>query len=497
MITPDRKVRKLMREYQKTGKLTKAALRADLDPKTARKYIRAGKYPSQFKKDRTWRTREDPFAEHWEECQEILADVPELEGKSLFEWLCEKYPGNYQEGQVRTFQRRVREWKAQNGPDKEVYFPQRHEPGRRMSTDCTHMAELGITINGELFDHLLCHCVLTYSNWEWATICRSESMLALRSGIQEALFQLGHVPKEHWTDNSSAATHRPEKEKGSNRRFNDNYKDLMSHFGMTPHTIQVGKPHENGDVESLNGVLKRRIRQYLLLRGSRDFTSVEAYRNFLEEVFKKANAKRSKRLAEELECMPLLQVSRLADYTEYRCRVMSWGTISVDRRIYSVPSRLIGEQVLVRRYEEHIEVFFKGVSQLAAPWIPREQGHCINYRHLIGTLVRKPGAFSNYRFKTSLFPNEDFRWAYDVLSSCVNERNANREYLQILHHAARSMECEVVKALQVIRELGEIPRLERVLELSPRPMPELPELRPLPVALTEYDQLLINGGAVL
>jgi hypothetical protein len=478
-----------MIEYEKTGKVTKAAMRADLDVKTARKYLRWGKLPSQMKQPRTWRTRKDPFEEHWEECSEILRDAPELEGKFLFDWLCERYPGEYQEGQVRTFQRRVREWRALEGPDKEIFFPQQHQPGRRMATDCTHMDELGITINGEPYRHQLCHCVLTYSNWEWATICRSESLLALRRAIQAALFRLGHVPREHWTDNCSAATHRPSKQEKS-RHFNDNYLDLMKHFGMLPRTIQVGAAHENGDVESLNGALKRRLKQYLLLRGSRDFQSVEEYRCFLEQVLARANAQRSKKLAEELQQMPKLNVSRLAEYVEYRCRVMSWGTITVDRRIYSVPSRLIGEKVVVRRYEEHLEVFFKGVFQLKAPWISREQSHEVNYRHLIGWLVRKPGAFKNYRFKSALFPTEEFRWAYEELSGALSERMADREYLQILHHAAQTMESKVVTALRQIRELGKIPRLDRVLRLSPPPIPAPPRIPPLRVSFAEYDQLL-------
>jgi hypothetical protein len=266
----------------------------------------------------------------------------------------------------------------------------------------------------------------------------------------------------------------------------------MEHFGMSPRTIQVGAAHENGDVESLNGVLKRRIRQHLLLRGSCDFTSVDTYRFFLEQILKKANEKRSKRLTEELEHMPKLRVSRLAEYIEYRCRVMSWGTITVDRRIYSVPSRLIGEKVQVRRYEEYIEVFFNGVFQLTAPWIPRDQGQCVNYRHLIGGLVRKPGAFSNYRFKSSLFPTEEFRWAYDALSNTLSERSANREYLQILHHAAQNMECEVVKVLRKIRGMQDIPRLNRILDLSPGPKPNPPLIKPLLVNLSEYDQLIYN-----
>ena len=343
---------------------------------------------------------------------------------------------------------------------------------------------------------MLCHSVLTYSNWEWATICQSESLPALRSGIQAALFRLGHVPREHWTDNSGAATHRPEKEK-SGREFNPQYVALMKHFGMIPRTIQVGKAHENGDIESLNGVLKRRLKQHLLIRGSRDFMSVDEYRSFLEEVLEKANAMRTQRLAEELEAMSKLNVSRLAEYEEYRCLVMSWGTITVDRRIYSVPGRLIGEKVQVRRYEKQIEVFFKDVLQMTAPWIPRDQQHCVNYRHLIGWLVRKPGAFRNYRFKKDFFPNEDFRWAYDALSDTVSARTADREYLQILHHAAQTMECDVASALQLIREQGEVPRLDRVLELNPPPNTEVPQIEPYVANLMEYDSLIPSGRCML
>lgn len=498
MLTPDRKVRKLMTEYEKTGNLTRAALRADVDVKTARKYVRAGKLPSQMRAERDWKTRPDPFEAHWEECERILEDAPELEAKFLFEWLCEQYPGEYEEGQLRTFQRRVRRWRALRGPAKEIYFPQHHEPGRRMATDWTRMDELGITIGGEPYPHLLCHCVLTYSNWQWATICRSESLMSLRRGIQTALFRLGRVPREHWTDNSTAATHRPgaDEEEGPRRRFNENYLKLMEHFGMEPRTIQVGAPHENGDVESLNGALKRRMRQYLLLRGSSDFSDVTAYHRFLERLLERVNDRRSQRLAEELARMRKLNASRLADYVEYRCRVMSWGTITVDRRIYSVPGRLIGEQVVARRYETHLEVYFNGVFQFRAPWISRERGPAINYRHLIGRLVRKPGAFRNYRYKSALFPTETFRWTYDALSAALSERTADREYLQILHHASETSESRVETALDDLRRRGVVPRLDRVLELSPPSIPSPPRMRPLEVNLGEYDALLTEGVVV-
>ena len=490
MVTPDRKVRKLMEEYQKTGNLLKAALCSALDRKTARKYLKAGKYPSQMRVEHTWRTHPDPFEQHWGLCEGILEDAPELEGKFLFEWLCEQEPGEYQDGQLRTFQRRVREWRAMKGPDKEVFFPQVHEPGNRMSTDCTHMEELGITIRQEPFPHLLCHCVLTCSNWEWATICHSESLLALRTGIQAALFRLGHIPREHWTDHSSAATHNPTTEDGSRRPFNKNYLDLMDHFGMQPRTIQVDSPHENGDVESLHGALKRRLKQYLLMRGSSDFEDVDAYRRFLEQVLDKANSGRTVRLAEELKLMRVLNSSRLAEYDEYRCRVRSWGTITVKRRIYSVPSRLIGEKVSARRYEDRLEIFYNGVHQYTAPWISRDGEHHINYRHLISWLVRKPGAFRQYRFREELFPSEVFRWAWERLSETLIERTADREYLQLLHHAASTMQCEVEAALSAVRRKGEIPRLDRVLEACRPAVHEPPRLQPLVVSFADYDDLL-------
>lgn len=490
MFTPDRKVRKLMEEYQKTRNLSLASLRSDMDPKTARKYIRSKKMPSEMQAQHTWRTRQDPFSKHWGKCESILAVAPELEAKFIFEWLCETYPGEYQEGQLRTFQRRVHDWCAINGPDKEVYFPQLHKPGVRMSTDFTHADGLQITINNKPFPHLLCNCVLTYSNWQWATICHSESILALRTGIQAALFQLGRVPHEHWTDHSSAATHAPGADDGDCRQYNQGYLAIMNHFGMKAHTIQVNSPHENGDVESLNGVLKRRLKQHLLMRGSSDFASLDSYRDFLEQVIRKANIGRSSRLAEDLAQMPLLNTSRLATYNEYTCLVRSSSTITVERRIYSLPSRLIGEKVKVRRYENHLEVYYHSVFQQELPWISRDSGHYINYRHIIRWLIRKPGAFRQYRFRQELFPSDLFRWAWDQLSNELNDRNAEREYLQLLQHAADTMQCEVEAALSSLRDNGQIPRLDNVLPLCRPIAPEPPRLKPLVVKLEDYDRLL-------
>jgi len=495
MITPDRKVRKLMEEYQKTGNMEVAALRADLDRKTARKYVKSGKLPSEMRGERTWRTREDPFEWDWPEAEGILEDAPELEAKTVFEWLCERHPDRYQEGQLRTFQRRVRRWRALEGPEQEVYFPQEHVPGVRMETDFTWMKELEITICGEAFPHRLCHSVLAYSNWEWGTVCHSESLLALRHGIQTALIRLGRVPREHWTDHSTAATHWIGSDDEKERKFNKKYVDLMKHFGMEPRTIRVREPHENGDIESANGALKRRLKQHLLLRGHRDFNSVEEYEVFLGEVMEKANRLRTERLAEELREMRILDVRLLPEYVTEESRVSSWSTVQVRRNTYSVPSRLKGRRVKARVYEERIEIYYHGVHQVTTPRLHGQSKHAINYRHVIGSLVRKPGAFQRYKYRTDMFPSEAFRWAYDALCETCTQQMADREYLRILNHAAQTMECTVEKALLALREQRRPPRWEAVLKLTEPVRPELPSLVPLSVDLADYDHLLAGEEA--
>ena len=212
-------------------KIGQAALRAGMHRNTARKYLRSGKLPSETRKPRSWRTRRNPFEEHWPGIVAMLEEAPELEVKTIFMDLLERHPDRYHEGQLRTLQRHVKTWRAQEGPPKEVFFPQAHRPGEAAQTDFTWANELGITIGGEPYPHLLCHVVLPYSNWGFATPCRSESLPALREGVQGAFFTLGRVPKYHQTDNSSSATHSLPSGK---REFNEEYVELMTHHSLYP-----------------------------------------------------------------------------------------------------------------------------------------------------------------------------------------------------------------------------------------------------------------------
>lgn len=491
MVT-DQQVRRLMEELARHGNLTRAAQNADMDRKTARTWAKREKFPSEHRAvPRAWRTRADPFEAHWSELEAMLRAAPELEAKTLLEELMKRYPGVYQMGQLRTLQRRVQQWRAQHGPGQPIFFPQVHRPGEAMQTDFTNANELGVTIGGEPFTHLLCHQVLPYSNWEWVTVCLSESMMALRRGVQAALFRLGRVPKWHQTDHSTAATH----EIGAGERdFNNDYRALMKHFGLQPRTITVGEKQQNGDVESANRHLKRRLEQQLLLRPNRDFDSAQDYERWLQSVIGQANKQRQPRTDEDLAAMKPLVADVLPDFTETRATVTTWSTVRVLHNTYSVPSRLIGQELRVRIREEHLQLFFAGKLELDIPRLLGRQKHHIDYRHVIWSLVQKPGGFERYRYREDLFPSPTFRQAYDALVEHSPGRPADVEYLRILHFAASTSEKPVETALAQLLATGTVPIADRVKAAVAPERPSIPDLRVHVPDLHAYDALLSEVG---
>jgi len=494
-VTTDQQVRRLREEMSKHGRVGRAAMRSGMDRKTARKYVAAGKLPSEMRTERSWRTRTDPFEEDWEEAVQLLRDVPGLEAKIVFGELCRRRPDRHQAGELRTFQRRVKQWRALEGPAKEVFFPQAHRPGEAIQTDFTQADVLGVTVAGVLLEHKLCTSVLPYSNWTSATVCRSESLAALKRGMQTALFRLGCVPEWHQTDNSTAATH----DLGSGKRaFNVEYERIVEHFRMKARTIGIGKSNQNGDVESLQGVTKRMLEQCLLLRGSRDFESVAAYEEWVWEQHSRANGARSKRVGEDLDAMKPLDVQRLPEWVEVRVTVNRHSTIRVKSNGYSVPSRLIGEQVSVRVFDDRLEVWYGQKQQLVVERLLGSGRTRIDYRHVIWSLVRKPGAFARYRHREQLFPSLSFRRAYDALTdACSTTYKSDLEYLRLLHLAASTLESEVDTALGLLLEQGTVPTSEAVRALvSPVPT-EVPDLEAPTVDLAVYDVLMPElAGAV-
>jgi len=493
-MVSNQQVRRLYKLMGKGIKQYQAADKAGMAVRSARKYLQSNQMPDEIAKPHGWRTRSDPFEASWGEIGGLLENNSGLEAKTILEYLQDKYPGRYQHGQLRTLQRRVKHWRAIEGPAKEVFFPQEHYPGDLSQSDFTHMKPLGITIRNEAFDHLLYHFVLTYSNWEDATICFSESFESLSQGYQAAVWRLGGVTIKHRSDRMSAAVNKdcnPE-------QFIPRYKALMNHYQVEPQRTNPARANENGDVEQRHRRLKNAINQALMLRGSLDFDSRADYEKFLRHILERLNAGRQKRLAEELAVLKPLPARKLDSCgLAENTTVSGASTINVGSNTYSVHSRLIGETVQVRKYVDYLEVWY---GQRKVEHIARLRGksnYRINYRHVIDWLVRKPGAFESYKYKSEMFPSSYFRLAYDNLKR-LEPLRANKEYVAILYTASKEGESRVENVIRGLLARGEAISAQTIKQLAAQDsqIPAITDVAIDQVCLKSYDQLLDNRQEV-
>lgn len=483
MTCTQEQIRKFMR-YRKTYSLEVAAAKTGMSENTARKYStqRGRKLPKQ---ERDYRTRKDPFAEVWDQLQDMLAKDAGLEAKTLLEWLMEAYPDQYEPALLRTLQRRVSEWRALHGPSKDIFFPQVLFPGRQTQSDYTWCNELEITIAGKPFEHLLFHFMLPYSRWETASIAFSESFESLTEGYAAAVKELGAVAPDHRTDNLAAAV-----PIGESKQFQERWKSFLKYFDVTPSSNTPRQSNENGSVEKSHDLLKRALDQRLRLRGSRDFPTRSAYEEFFRSVIYRRNKERKQRLAEELLVLKPLPRKDWDSPQELFVSVQPWSTVSILRSVYSVPSRLVGAKLRALVYADRVELFFgKNLVQKMPKARPGEAA--INYRHVIAQLVRKPGAFRNYRYRDELFPTSAFRKAFDQLQDAGG---GDKEYLKILNMAAMEGESSVETALQLLLEMQSIPTQEAVKELL-TVKNAVPNIIVAAPDLTFYDGLLNHSNS--
>lgn len=488
----DAQVRLLRQKMSERKTQEAAAAAAAMSVRSARKW-QAGALPSETKKARSWRTRIDPFTDVWTtEVEPLLRADTEgvLQATTIFEVLEQQMPGKFSAGQLRSLQRRMRDWRAVHGPEKEVYFEQKHVAGREAAVDFTHATDLRITILGKTLRHLLFQLVLSYSGWRWVSLAFGETYEALVRGIQDGLWALGGVPEVLRSDNLSAATH--ELKQSGGRALNARFRGVLDHYGMVSTRIRPGESHENGVAEQAHRRTLSALDQALVLRGSRDFASLDAYVAFVRDV---VDARFNKRVAqpldEERKVLKPLPSSRVPDYTMFHPIVRKWSTISVNRCVYSVPSRLIGHEVEARRYPDVVEVLFKGERVLEMPRLHGQHEHRIDYRHVIWSLVRKPGAFARYRFREELFPSMTFRRAYDALRTSRGDR-ADVEYVRILHLAASTMESLVEAALVTLLEAGSRFDYDAVRAIASPERPKVPVVHIGAPDLAAYDALI--GG---
>ncbi len=485
----DGQVKELRRLLGLGRTLIFSARMTEMTDKTARNYRDDERLPSQRKTLRNYRTRIDLFAEIWPDIQRKLEAEPALKAKTLFEWIQKIHPGQFEDSTRRTFERRVLLWRSLHGPNKPVFFSQIHYAGRLAASDFTVCNGLGVTIARTPFDHTFFHCVLTYSNVESVSLCFSESFESLGDGIQKAFWEFGGVPQRHRSDSLTAAV----RNHSESRVFTNRYAALLDYYGSKGERTNVRCANENGDVESLNGHLKNRIDQALLMRGSREFTSREEYVGFVEAIIVQANSHRTSRFAEEKAQLSPLPHERLdTDDVITGVSVRSSSTIQVRTNTYSVPSRLIGQQVNLRISAEHILVTHHGHVIQTMPRLVGKYLAAINYRHIIDSLLRKPGAFANYQYREEMFPTSHFRMAWDLLRSAHAERLADKMYIKILELAARESEHAVVDALRLLIKTSEAITVERVRELvtSSNAIPAVTDIQIDAPVLYEFDSLI-------
>lgn len=457
--------------YMRTRKERKtqvtAAAKAGMSERSGRRTEKGELQPGR-KRKRHWRTRPDPFADVWEcEIVPLLKKSSQLTPMTLFEKLQKDHPCKYQDSKLRTLQRRVSEWKALYGPDKEVMFRQEQVAGRMGISDFTTLKEVTITIQDQPFTHLLYHFRLAFSGWcSVKVIHGGESYAALAEGLQDALWRLGGVPHEHRSDSLSAAYRNLNKDaaEDATRR----YQQLCHHYGMQATRNNRGKGHENGAIESPHGHLKKRIHQTLLLRDSCDFATVEAYEEFLAEIVRDINSRKQDKVEEERQYLQPLPLQRTADYTEKVVPVSTSSTIMVKRVLYTVPSRLIGERLRVHIYDNRIDVYLGSTLTVALPRAfvsdNKHRARQVDYRHVIASLERKPQAFRYSRLRDDLLPDETYKAVWAWLDREMEARKACKTMVGILALAHRA-DCE--------KQLGE----HLQIMMSNQSLPSLHELR--------------------
>jgi hypothetical protein len=455
-----------------------------------------GPMPSATTTTRTWRTRADPFAAVWAtEIEPYLRsdEDGELLATTLMDELCRRHPGDFEPGQVRTLQRQIRRWRAMHGPEQDVMFPQDHQPGQLGAFDFTHCEELGVTIAGVIFVHLMFQFVLAWSGWRHISIALGETYEALLAGLQGAFWELRGVPARVRQDNLSAATH--ELVETGGRKLTKRFAEVVEHYGFESSRIQAGEAHENGVAEKANDLLKTALDQALILRGSRDFPTVEGYLAFARAVVdERFHRHRVDELAHERTVLKPLPEHRLPEYTKIDVVVRRWSTVHVAKRVYSVPSRLIGHSLEARVHPDVVEIWLGNDLLETMPRLRGSEQHRIDYRHVIWSLVRKPGAFAAYRYREDLFPTLTFRRAYDALRKGRGDR-ADVEYVRILHLAASTSEADVARALEVLLEQGAPFDYAAVKAIALPAESDVPRVDIGVPDLGTYDQLITMAGA--
>ena len=493
----DRQVRRYMDRRRNGDSQSVASAKAGFSERSARRIEAGQDLPSQ-RPVRRWRTRTDPLAGVWDELVlPMLRQVPFIRATAVVHELNALHPGRLDERHIRTLQRRIAHWRATEGPEREVIFRQDHPPGYQSLCDFTEGASLDVTIAGQPFDHLLFHYWLAFSGWQYIKVIEGgESFTALTQGMQEAMWQLGGVPQTNRTDRLSAAY----RNLAPHDDASAGYQAFCDHYGIEPTRNNAGVSHENGSVEAAHGHLRRTLKEALGLRGSRDFPDIAAYQAFVDEQIARRNARRRAEVSLELAQLKALPKFKTTDFTLVNVTVTSSSTISVRDVLYTVPSRLIGSRLRVHLYDARL-VCYLGSTQVLTLERRRRRGaereRAVDYRHIIGSLIKKPGAFRRWTLREGMFPREAFRRTWDALDQGLQPKQACKIYVGLLHLAANHA-CEAALAvhLEELLAAGQLPDVETARLAVAPPSGQAPQINIPPPDFANYDSLLSYQGAL-
>jgi hypothetical protein len=455
----------------------------------------------QQQRGRHWRTRADPLADVWDSVLvPMLQKAPQLEPQTLLLHLEQTFPGQEWYRRKRTLQRRVEQWRALHGPAREVMFLQHHQPGVLGISDFTVLKGEPITIAGVVFEHRLFHFRLPYSGWCHVEVIHGgESFVALSEALQNALALCGGVPAEHRTDSLSACFRNRNGSYAAD--FTSRYRELCAHLGVIATRNNRGVAHENGAIEGPYRHWKHRLEQQLIQRGSRDFATEAEYRQLVALVTVTLNNRYEVAGRLEIERLHLqpLPVQRFIDYDPLVVRVRSTSTIELRQVTYSVPSRLIGQQLSVHLHHDRLDLFLRSQFVETIPRLHQRKGQSgplrrIDFRHVIESLRRKPRALLRAQLQADILPGENWRSLWRQLLAALPPDEAAKVMVDSLHVAARTDELAGVErylrralrngtlSIQTLRDhYGLRP---------PRGLAAMPQLDIPEHTLSSYDELL-------
>ena len=334
----------------------------------------------------------------------------------------------------------------------------------------------------------------TYSGFEHAhVVLGGESFVALAEGLQNALWALGGVPREHRSDSLSAAFRNLDKD--AREDLTRRYDALCADYGMEPTRNNRGVAHENGSIESPHGHFKSAIKDALLLRGTSDFADLAAYRAFIDGIVSRKNARITRQIETERAALQSLPPGRSCDFEETIVTVTSSSTFNVKKVFYTVPSRLIGHRLRVRLYDDRLDVLAGGTLLMTLVRgradSSGKHGYVVDYRHIIHSLRRKPMALLNLVYRAQLFPRNAYRLTFDRLIDGMAEKQACRLMVEILSLAHdRSCEAELAAVLTVELEADRLPNMAMLrARFAPDPA-ALPGVVVRLAPLSDYEILL-------